>query len=150
MKSDKILVAAWMAIAVYGFSSVAIGSTGLLAYGKLYAEKVRLAENMENLRLINDELEGSLTALRSDSDTIAVYARELGYARKDESLVRISGLPAASRRVAAAGNLLAVKKPVAVDDTTLRIASLSAGALALLFIILAGRNGKRPRGFHGI
>lgn len=149
MKSEKILVAAWMAVAVYGFSSMAIGRTGILAYRKLYAEKVRLSGNMDQLRSINSKLEGSLTALRSDSDTIIVYARELGYARKDESLVRISGLPAASRRVAAAGNLLAVKRPQAVDDRTLRIAALSAGALVLVLIAAAGRNGRRHRRYHG-
>ncbi|GAB1481330.1 hypothetical protein MASR2M78_01450 [Treponema sp.] len=121
---------------VYGIAHTTIGETGILAQKSLEAERDRLSSNMEKLHLINQNLEGSINALRSDTDTISVYARELGYADSDERFVRIVGLSSAARRSFTAGNLLVSLRPRAIPDRSLKILSLLIGVFTLIFLKL--------------
>jgi hypothetical protein len=130
MRYLRFAFSVWVAVAVYGFTSITIGRTGIYAMRGLETERNRLASNMERLRTINSELEGSIVALRSDADTISVHARELGYGRADEHFVRIVGVPAAGLRAATAGNLVTAVRPTGVSNRTLRILAAVAGAAA--------------------
>jgi cell division protein FtsB len=135
----KLLIAFWVAVLVYSAASLAVGPTGGLAMHSLSSEQDRLLHNMEQLRGINGSLEGSLDALQYDRDTLAVYARELGYGSKDEQFVRIVGVPSTGRKKIMAGNIVAVDIPESVRSSTLRIISTLAGAIALLIMILKTR-----------
>lgn len=142
MKYLRIVFSVWVAVAMYGLTAITVGKTGMLAMRVLEAERNRLASNMENLRAINGELEGSIIALQSDADTISVRARELGYGREDERFVRIVGLPAAGTRAATAGNLVTAVRPAGVSNSVLRIISAVAGAMAYTLLSMAGMRGK--------
>jgi cell division protein FtsB len=133
MRYLRLAFSVWVAVAVYGFTSITIGRTGIYAMRGLETERNRLASNMERLRTINSELEGSIVALRSDADTISVRARELGYGRPDERFVRIVGVPAAGLRAATAGNLVTAVRPAGVSNRTLRILAAVAGAAVYAF-----------------
>ncbi len=143
MKYLRIIFSVWVAVAVYGFASITLGKTGILSMRGLEAERNRLASNMEKLRAINGELEGSIVALRSDADTISVRARELGYGRDDERFVRIVGLPAAGMRALAAGNLVTAVRPAGVSAPVLRIVATLAGAIAYTLLSVASARRKR-------
>ncbi len=145
MRYLRFAFSLWVAVAVYGLMAITVGRTGIIAQRGLETERDRLAANMEKLRAINGELEGSIVALRSDADTIAVRARELGYGRPDEQFVRIVGVPAAGRRMATAGNLLTAVRPVGVSNSTLRIIALISGLSTYGFATMAGLSRRRRR-----
>jgi len=142
MAYRNALYALWVAVALYSLSSATLGPKGLVAMKQLEAERKRLAENLQSLEGINQGLGGSIDALRSDRDLIAVYARELGYARPDERFVRIVGVPGTVKRSVVAGNIVAAKHPSTMDDKTLRILSLILGAI--VYVALSFRKRRLP------
>jgi len=138
MDARKIIFVVWLVIIVAGFSSIVFGKSGIFAMWKLETERDRIAANMEQLREINGELEGALDNLRSDPDALAVYARELGYAStSDDRFIRISGLPAAGRRTAQAGNLLKAVRPNTVSDSDIRLFAALVGLSVTAFILFS-------------
>ena len=145
----KIILALWLVFAIAGLSSVVFGPSGMFAMHQLEYERDRIAANMEKLRLINGELEGALESLRSDSDAVTVYARELGYAASpEERFVRVAGLPAAGRRTAQAGNLLKAAPPRAVSDNAIRVFAGLVGISVFIFVVSARiRTSRRRRPF---
>jgi cell division protein FtsB len=135
----KCLIAAWIAAAVYAFTSIYIGTMGISAYNQLRAERDKQQANLENLQRINRGLEGTMEALRYDSDTLEVYARELGYGSKDERFVRIVGLRGTAAPQIPAGHVVSpAGPPRAVPDKTLRIVSACAGLGMFLCLALSG------------
>lgn len=147
MKYLRLAFSIWVAVAVYGFTSVTVGRTGLLAMRNLESERDRLSLNMDRLRTINGELELSIVALRSDADTISVRARELGYGRADERFVRIIGLPAAGQRASTAGNLVTAVRPKGMPNSAIRIIAGIAGLAAyVISSMIANARGSRPKG----
>jgi cell division protein FtsB len=140
MRAFKYLIALWAAIAVYGVFSLLAGAVGLSAYQQLLADREKQWDNMENLRLINGELENTKNSLLYDRDTIAVYARELGYGKKDERFIRIVGLGGMKNPHASAGQIIRAGEPDFIPDRALKIAAFCAGlavfALLLIFDII--------------
>jgi cell division protein FtsB len=134
MRAFKFLIALWAAMAVYGVSSVLTGAGGLSAYGQLQADREKQWANMKNLRLINEELENTKNSLLYDKDSIAVYARDLGYGKKNERFIRIVGLGGMKNPHTSAGQLLIAGAPEFIPDRTLKIAALCAGLA--VFVLL--------------
>jgi len=92
MRAVKYLFALWTGILIYALFSVLFGAGGLSAYRQLQAELVRQEANIESLIMINSELENTVNSLLYDRDTLAVFAREQGYASRQERFIRIVGL----------------------------------------------------------
>jgi cell division protein FtsB len=134
MSFRKYLLALWVSIAVYSLTSFTLGPMGVFAYQKARLDLERLKGNMEELKTVNRGLEGAIDALRYDSDTVMVYARELGYGAPDERFIRIVGLPGAAKKRIAAGQLLLYTKPDTVSDKILRILALTSGVLVFVFV----------------
>jgi cell division protein FtsB len=132
----KYLIALWAAVAVYSISSVFVGASGLTAYKQLTAERDKQRANTEALQNLNQELEGTLDALKYDSDTIRVYARELGYGTPRERFVRIVGLPGVKKQRMTAGQVTISQKPDFIPDQTLRIYSIFAGLGVFILLCL--------------
>jgi hypothetical protein len=118
---------------------------GISAYNQLRAEQDKQQANLENLQRINRRLEGTVEALRYDSDTLAVYARELGYGSTDERFVRIVGLNGTKTPRIQAGHMVIPSGPRAVPDKTLRIISVCAGLGMFLCLALSGLIFRKPR-----
>jgi cell division protein FtsB len=132
----KYLFALWVAIAVYTLSSVLTGASGLSAYKQLAAERDKQRANIEALQSLNLELEGTTDALKYDSDTIRVYARELGYGGPQERFVRIAGLSGVKKQRMTAGQVTVPQKPGSIPDQTLQIYSICAGFAVFLLLCL--------------
>ncbi|MDR1430228.1 MAG: septum formation initiator family protein [Spirochaetaceae bacterium] len=145
MNGRKYLLALWLSITLYAVSSFTVGPVGIASYEKTRGSLERLRTNMEELKAINHNLEGIMDALRYDSDTIMVYARELGYGAQDERFIRIVGLPGASKRRVAAGQLILYKKPETVSDRFLRVLSLSLGLTLFIVFSVFDYIGKKKR-----
>jgi cell division protein FtsB len=143
VRALKYLIALWTAVAVYGVFSLLAGAVGLSAYQQLLADREKQWINMENLRLINEGLEDTKNSLLYDRDTLAVYARDLGYGKKDERFIRIVGLGGTKNPHASAGQIIRAGTPDFIPDRTVKIAALCAGlavfALLLIFDIIHDR-----------
>jgi cell division protein FtsB len=143
MRAFKYLAALWTAVAVYGIFSALTGAVGLSAYQQLLADREKQWANMEKLRLLNEELEDAKNSLLYDRDTIAVYARDLGYGKKDERFIRIVGMGGTKNPHTSAGRILRAGTPDFIPDRILKIAALCAGLavfiLSLIFDIIRVR-----------
>jgi cell division protein FtsB len=127
MRFLKYLVAVWITLATYTVSAFFLGSTGAHAYDQLLAERNKQTANIQVLQNINQELEGSMNSLRYDSETVRIYARELGYGRRDETFVRIVGLGGAKKQRTTAGQIIIPRNPSYVPDHILWFFALCAG-----------------------
>jgi cell division protein FtsB len=131
----KYLTALWIAVLFYAVSSLLAGASGFSAYSQLSAEKEKLLANIRRLQTINKEFTETKEALLYDSDTISVYARELGYGGAGERFIRIAGLNRKEYGIMSAGEYFLPAEPVYVEDKILRIISL---AIALFMILCLG------------
>jgi cell division protein FtsB len=127
MRVSKYLLVLWTTVAVYTVVSLCAGTMGLSAYEELKAEREKQRRNIENLGIINEDLENAKNALLYDRDTIAIYARELGFGEKDEKFVRIVGLVGNRKPRTAPGDVVIATKPVFMQDRIIRLISLFAG-----------------------
>ena len=123
MKAVKYLFALWAGVLVYTSLSFLIGSFGLSAYHQLEIEKKKHETNIENLKVINQNLENSMNSLLYDKDTLAIYAREKGYASRDERFIRVVGLGATQNANTQVGQVFSVSEPRHVPDKMLKIAA---------------------------
>jgi cell division protein FtsB len=145
MRAFKYLAAFWTAAVVYSIVSIAAGTMGISAYNQLALERDKQRANLETLKTINRRLGGDLDALRYDSDTIAVYARDLGYGLANERFVRIVGLGGIKKQRTMPGRLVRPEYPRTLSNKTLRIISLCAGFAVLLLLTAAEYLKRRGR-----
>jgi len=131
MDTKKFFTALCACLITYAVLSALFGQSGLLAMNELRQERDRLSINMEKLRAINSELKDTLDALRSDTDTLTVQARQIGYATQGERFLRIEGLAPGARKPAPVGDLLSIRSPSFIPDIILRIVSLLIGIIVL-------------------
>jgi len=136
MNAAKYLFALWAGVVVYTSLSVLLGSAGLSAYRQLELEQKKQETNIENLKLINRELEKTVNSLLYDRDTLAMYARELGYASRDERFIRVVGLGISQKPGAQVGQTLNVTEPRFFPDSTLKIIAFCSGAAIFLCMAL--------------
>jgi cell division protein FtsB len=136
MRACKYLLAVWTAVAVYGVSSLLSGAMGFSAYQQLLEGRDAQWANMKRLALVNEELENTKNSLLYDKDTISVYARELGFAERDERFIRIVGLGGMKTPQTASGQIILAEKPRFIPDRTLKIISLTAGAAVFILFLV--------------
>jgi len=137
MRLGKYLFIPWIMLAVYTILSIYNGSTGIVSYRTLLMEREKILENLEKLHLLNQELEGTMTALLSDAETIRIKARELGYGGENEHFIRIVGLPGGRPSNLRPGMIRTAILPAPVSVSSYRIITLCTGLL-FLGIFLAG------------
>ena len=135
MKAVKYLFALWTGILVYTSLSMLFGSMGLSAYRQLEAEQKKQELNIENLKLINRELEDSVNSLLYDKDTLTIYAREQGYAARQEQFIRIVGLGVSHKNSTSVGRVISVSEPRYAPDRNLRIIAFCTG-ISLFFCMV--------------
>jgi cell division protein FtsB len=137
MRAVTYLISLWTAIAVYSLCSLFTGAIGLSAYQQLSDEREKQLVNIETLWRRNQELEGAKDALLYDRDTIAIYARDLGYGAEADTFVRIVGLPGTQKQPAVAGDMAIATDPDYIPDKTIRIIALAAGLGMFLCLFIA-------------
>ncbi len=90
MRRGLAFVAALYAMfMIYSLELYIWGEKGLLAYQQLQNYKERLADNIDSMELVHENLRGEFESLKGDTETIALYARKLGYYRDREYQVII-------------------------------------------------------------
>jgi cell division protein FtsB len=132
----KYLVPIWVSIVIYSVLSLFSGAVGISAYNQLLREREKQKQNLETLQELNQKLKGDTDALLYDSDTIAAYARELGYGRSEERFVRIVGLPNRRKQSRDPGQIISAAEPESMDESDIRFISFACG-MSLFGCILA-------------
>jgi cell division protein FtsB len=135
MKAAKYLFALWAGILIYAFLSVSFGPQGFSAYFQLEKERNKQEANIEDLKQINYKLDDIVNSLLYDEDTLAMYAREQGYASKHEKLIRIVGLGVSQKNNNQTGSVIVTAEPQFLPDKTLRVIALYA-SITVLFCML--------------
>jgi cell division protein FtsB len=131
----KYLLPLWVTVFVYTLFSLLYGPTGFAAYDGIKTERDRQLANIASLERKSQELKGNRDALLYDGNTIAVYARELGYGTDNERFVRIAGLSKTMRRQYYAGDVIDAQTPESMDERNIKIISLITGGVILGFIL---------------
>ena len=131
----KYLFAIWAGVMIYALLSLSFGARGFLAYRQLQNELVRQEANIEELRLINRELENTMSSLLHDEDTLAVFARELGYATGQERFIRIVGLGGYQQTRTSAGEAVFVTLPQYIPNLILRVIAFFTGISILICMV---------------
>jgi cell division protein FtsB len=137
MRFLKFLLAVWITLATYTVAAFLWGPIGTSAYNQLVAERNKQRANIEALQSINRELEGTLNSLKYDSDTIRIYARELGYGQRDETFVRIVGLGGAKKQRTTAGQIVIPRTPGYIPDRILWFFAFCAGIGTLMLLSIS-------------
>jgi cell division protein FtsB len=132
MRATKYLAALWLGVLVYAVLSITSGPTGLSAFRQLEDERDKQITNIRVLELSNQELENAKNALLYDQDTLAVYAREQGFASADEKFIRIVGLEGAQKPKSSPGLVAAAAVPEYTSNLDLRIFSFCAAITILI------------------
>ncbi|GMO47794.1 MAG: hypothetical protein Ta2G_03380 [Termitinemataceae bacterium] len=127
MRFLKYLSPVWVAVLFYSFSSLLVGAMGVNAYKQLNSEYEKQLENLGELQNKRAELLGIQEALRYDYDTIAVYARKLGFGATDERFIRIVGLDDKYKENLDSGEVMNVAMLDFVENRTLHIIAVVIG-----------------------
>ena len=114
-------------IVTFGYAFI-LGEAGLVNYQDLLLRRQVLEENIEGLREINHSLSEELSNLATDSETIRLIARDLGYYRADERVVEVVGIPTQTYSQTV-GSLVKRSAPRARDESPFRTLLFIAPAL---------------------
>lgn len=132
------LAALYTLFMIYSLELYIWGEKGLLAYQELETYKERLAGNIDSMELVHENLRGEFESLKGDTETIALYARKLGYYRDREYQVIIEqmDLPRSHYIV---GELVKPYKRKTVDNQIFGIIASLFGVSA--YIVLRFKEG---------
>ena len=135
MNVVKYLFAIWAGVLIYALLSLSFGARGFLAYRQLQNELARQEANMEELRLINQDLENTMSSLLHDEGTLAVFARELGYATGQERFIRIVGLGGYQQTRTSSGEVVFAAVPQYIPNLVLRVIAFITGISILVCMV---------------
>jgi len=132
----KYLFSLWTGVLIYASLFMLSGAKGYSALRQLENEQKKQEANIEYLKSINQELEDTMNALLYDKDTLAVYAREQGYASPQEKFMRIVGLGVNQKNKTFPGKAIAVAEPQYVQDNIIMMIAFCSGASIFLCMVV--------------
>ena len=91
MKIPRILTYIILSFVIASLLFLLFGSGGVVDYRRLLGYRATVQENIDELERINRDLLAEVRALGSDPERLRLQARELGYFREGERVIRISG-----------------------------------------------------------
>jgi cell division protein FtsB len=136
MKMAKYLFSLWAGVLIYASLFLLSGAKGFSAFRQLENEQKKQEANIESLRSINQELEDTMNSLLYDKDTLAVYAREQGYASSNEKFMRIVGLGVNQKNKTFPGKVITVAEPQYVPEKTIVMIAFCSGASIFLCMVV--------------
>ena len=131
----KYLFSVWAGVLIYASLFLITGAKGFSTHRQLENEQRKQEANIEHLKLINQELKDTMNSLLYDKDTLAVYAREQGYASSKERFIRIVGLGVNQKNKTFPGKVIDVAEPQYTSEKTIMMIAFCAGTS--IFLCLA-------------
>ena len=122
------------------------GHSGIHSYKKLVNYRNSLEANIKELEQINQQLLNDIDALGTNPDIVALEARELGFFKDDEQVIRIENYSARGN-IHQVGRLIYKMDGKATRDILIKISALFLPLIFYLFscILLKG-NADKYRG----
>ena len=136
MKMTKYLFSLWAGVLIYASLFLIFGDKGLSTHRQLENEQKKQEANIEYLKLINQDLDEAMNSLLYDKDTLAVYAREQGYASSREKFIRIVGLGVNQKNITFPGKAIAAAEPQYTQEKTIMMVAFCAGASVFLCMVV--------------
>lgn len=127
---------------VYAVLTVFFGPKGLQAEKFMKNQRDSLVTHVNALNKINNELDDIIRNLTYDSNTIAIYANELGYINANEGIIKLVNFTPNSGNKLHPGTSLEIQQPKFLSDYFCKTIACSAGLIILLFeIFIVYKNG---------
>jgi cell division protein FtsB len=119
------------------------GHSGIYSYNKLVNYRNSLEANIKDLEQINQQLLNDIDALGSNPEIVALQARELGFFKDDEHVIRIENYSAGGN-IHKVGRLIYKAEGKATRDILVKISAFFLPLLFYLFshIVLKGNADK--------
>ena len=146
MKRSYFLISVSIATLVYSLVNLFFGSTGLWAEAQLVKQRNKLAQNVTEIKKINDELSLEYTSLLKDSDVIASYARKLGFVREGEHIVRFTGGLKMNEKIYSAGSYYECENIQYIPEWICKVLGLSVFFLCMILSLLLYLNDRNLLG----
>lgn len=146
MRVIKIIVALYAGFLFGGSMLFFWGHSGIYSYNKLVNYRNSLEANIRDLEQINQQLLNDIDALGSNPEIIALKARELGFFKDDEHVIRIENYSARGN-IHQVGRLIYKAEGRATKDILIKISALFLLLFFYLFshIVLKENAGKCRR-----
>ena len=145
MKVPRIVIYVIFSFIVVATLYFFFGSGGLMDYRRLSAYQESLQENINDLERMNGELLAEVQALGSDAERLTLQARELGYFREGEKVIRISS-EGRKKSAYTVGKVLRRKAKPPRADWPFRAIGVGLPALLLLVSVSVRRGKNRETG----
>jgi cell division protein FtsB len=145
MKIPRIVAYIALGFVISSVFYLFFGSGGLLEYRRLQIYQGSVEQNIEDLAHINNELLSEVQALGSDPERLTLQARELGYFREGEKIIRLSGHQR-GRRYYTVGKILRRKPKTPRSDWPFKVAGLGLPFLLGFVSISVRRRKNRETG----
>ena len=132
----RYLFVPWTIFLVYALFSLFFGQNGLYVRRHLEAEYARLLDNRRALEDSNRDMLRVKNNLMYDTDSLAVYMRQLGYGKANEKFIRIIGMSPSLHITPPAGQVLYAATPDFVPDKTIKLISLFFGLVIMVYFLI--------------
>lgn len=137
MKLSHFVTAGLVTVVVALAGNLFVAPYNSEAYETLHHHKVRLENNLEDLKRRQAELRSTIELLTRSSDAVRVEARSLGLYDEGETVVRIEEMHGRTRSLSP-GSLIARPVPESGRRGLVRVVAGLAGLMTLLGLVLGG------------
>lgn len=137
-----LAVAALAGLSIYLVLNLVFGPGGTREMQRLVAHKERLEQNLEALEARSRSLENEVMLLRTSADEVELRARELGYYRPKDQVIRFEGWDRSAQPRTPGTEIrpfLRAAERSKNNVSTIRSAALSAALLTLIVSIICER-----------
>ena len=145
MRVPRIVVYIILSSIVAVMLHLFFGGGGMLDYRRLSAYRGSLQDNIDDLERINGELLSEVQALGSDAERLTLQARELGYFREGEKVIRFSN-SSRSKSTYTVGKVLRRKANKLQADWPYRAVGMGLPVVLIVVSASVRRGRKRETG----
>ncbi|AEH40131.1 probable septum formation initiator [Treponema paraluiscuniculi Cuniculi A] len=134
----RVVLPLSLALNSYGVLAFFWGERGVCAMRLLEREKKELVHHIQTLAERGRDLAAVVDALSFDEETIGAYARQLGYVRAGDVLVRPVNFTVAHMHTLDSGDARPLVAPACFSDTRCKVYALCVGFFVVLLQLLWG------------
>jgi cell division protein FtsB len=145
MRIPRIVIYVIVSFLAAAALTLFLGGGGMREYRRLLGYRASLQENIEDLQRINGQLLSEVQALGSDPERLTLQARQLGYFRDGERVIRFAG-DTDRRSAYTVGRVLRRKAEKPRSEWPFRITALGLPVLLILVRVSVRRHSNRESG----
>ena len=128
----KVITPLFIFAFFYSFLSICFGPRGLFACRQLTRQREALVQHVQLLSDIGEYLNIRIANLSSDPQTIAVYAHELGYVKKNERLIKLMNFSGTGEHTEDAGVAYLIEAPRYLPDSVCKTIAVSMSIIVIM------------------